>query len=251
VVGHSFGLRANAEDEPDELDTIENVVDKLTNALTQVRAEQAAHDAELGRRRREYGELVSTGADDVIRQLEEVRLPLHILLENHFGELNENQEEMLGAARNAAERADRALLQLREIADFDLGKVPLRQDVVRLSDVMASLLPALRIEAEAREIRVDLDVAPALPAIHGDRGRLQEALVTILQNCLRRTPSGKALLLSAERDGASIRVVISGARGDLALNEWALPIRILRAHRGTFEVADDTITIRLPLQPLG
>ena len=46
------------------------------------------------------------------RWLGQVRISLHILLENRFGDLNENQEELLGAARAAADEADAELRKL-------------------------------------------------------------------------------------------------------------------------------------------
>jgi hypothetical protein len=56
-----------------------------------------------------------------------VRLPLQILLESPFGELNENQEELLRDARAAADAIDAALRKLGHVADIDRNAFPVQQ----------------------------------------------------------------------------------------------------------------------------
>ena len=86
-------------------------------------------------------------ADNAAKRLEEVRLPLHILLENRFGDLNENQEEMLGAARAAAEATDADVVALRTIAELDLGTRTLRRDRILPGDMIRALVPTLQADS--------------------------------------------------------------------------------------------------------
>lgn len=74
---------------------------------------------------RERAALVERTASELAAWLDEVRLPLHILLSDHFGELNENQEEMLGAAYGAATEAAAAVERLRAIVARDPAAAPL------------------------------------------------------------------------------------------------------------------------------
>ena len=94
----------------DELDRIAHGVSRRATLSEFAEAERADRERALQERTREYAQLLATIADDTAKRLEQVRLPLHILLENRFGDLNENQEEMLGAARTAAEAADADLV---------------------------------------------------------------------------------------------------------------------------------------------
>ena len=132
----------------DELDSIEAVVDRLSGAVTEAEAGSRRREAAASERVQEYASLLAEAASALSRQLDEVRLPLHILLENHFGQLNENQEEMLAGARAAAEAADVELRQLRDIADLDRGALSLRRDQVRLGDLLRALKPQLEAESE-------------------------------------------------------------------------------------------------------
>ncbi len=117
-----------------ELDDIEDVVDRLSESLAAANRSRVAAVGASESRRSERAELIVKTVAGMERELEQIRLPLHILLENHFGDLNENQEEMLGAARTAAEAADAQLERLKRIAALGLGNLPLRRDPIRIAD---------------------------------------------------------------------------------------------------------------------
>ena len=81
--------------------------------------------------------MVLARVSDGVPALDEVRLPLHILLENRFGDLNENQEEMLAAAQSAVDQAAAMLGCVRLIADLDRGALEPRRDLLRLDDLIS------------------------------------------------------------------------------------------------------------------
>ena len=178
------------------------------------------------------------------RALDDVRLPLHILLENRFGELNENQEEMLGAARTATENAVSELQTLRDIADFDRDVIVQREDVVRIGDVLASLTPMLVAEGAQRDIVARVDVAPGLPSIRGDRRRIQESVSSILLAALGATPEGSPFSVEAESDAQSVSITVMHAGTPASPTHHALPRRLLAANRGTLHEVSGRTVIR-------
>jgi signal transduction histidine kinase len=186
-----------------------------------------------------------------MQRLDEIRLPLHILLENHFGDLNENQEEMLGTARGAAEQAGDAFQRLGEIADLDRGVLTMRHDRIRPGDLIAGVVPALVAEGQQRQVHVSAEVAPALQSIGGDRGRLQLALELLLHDALRRTASGGELRVTA--DGVGREVVVTVTHGDGPADPIAVALgeRLVNAHGGRVtetakEGSPRTMEIALP-----
>jgi hypothetical protein len=231
---------------PDEIDEIERVVDHLSGAVAEAEALGAAREAAADEERRAYATLVASATDAVERRLEEIRLPLHILLENRFGDLNENQEEMLGDARAAAEAADVELTRLRAIADHDSDAVKLRHDRVRVGDVLRSLLPILVADGQRRLVRVDVDIAPAMPAIRADRRALQQALELLLRDELRRTADGGELHLAADSDAQHI--LIRATHGSLPSRplDVALARRLLAAQGGAIDETEQTTAVSLP-----
>ncbi len=230
----------------DEIATIESSVDRLSTAVGEAEAAQRAGQESLRGQQREYAELLSLAARDALQRLDEIRLPLHILLENHFGDLNENQEEMLGSARTAAEQAGDALQRLAEIADLDRGRMPLRRDRVRPGDLVAGVLPALVAEGQQRQVHVSADVAPAIQSIFGDRGRLQLALELLLHDYLRRTPAQGEMRVSVDTSGEDVVFTVRHGDGPGSPIAVGLGKRLVAAQGGrVVDSAGNRTEIRL------
>jgi signal transduction histidine kinase len=231
----------------DELDAIETVVDRHTSALRDAESRRALAQKAADQRIKEQGELMSQVATNVSKALDEIRMPLYILLENRFGDLNENQEEMLESARTAAERANTDVDRLAEIGMLDRGALTLRSDRIHIADVMQSLRPTLESESARVGVSLELEVAPALPAVTGDRGRLQEALALMLADAVRRTPKGGKVGISIEVKGPSLSIVVRHGAPPALDVASAIAVRILEAHGALVEPTAGLLAITLPL----
>ncbi len=235
----------------DELDAIETVVDRHTSALRDAEARRMKAETAADLRIKEHGELMSQVASTVSKGIDEIRLPLHILLENRFGDLNENQEEMLETARAAAELVNTDADRLAEIGQLDRGAMQLRSDRIHIADVLQSVRPTVDAEGARIGVSVEMEVAPALPPVIGDRGRLQEALALVLQDSVRRTPAGGAVRITIEAQGAGILItVLHGAPPALDVAS-ALARRLLEAQGATIERSTGRISILLAAARIG
>jgi signal transduction histidine kinase len=191
--------------------------------------------------------LLAQATADTLKQLDEARLPLHILLDNKFGELNENQEEMLAAARSAVDSVDERLRRLREIVDIDRGRITLRQDAVRAGDLITSLLPSLNAQGLEAGVQVTTDLAPALPHVKGDRAKLQEACGLLFGERVRTLPPGSKIEISAEPSGDGVKIAVKYPGGlEDSGADTALARRLIAASGGTVEDHDGVTTITLP-----
>jgi signal transduction histidine kinase len=231
---------------PDEIDEIERVVHRLSSAIELAEMNRADREKMFERRAHDYALLLASVADASAKRIEEVRLPLHILLENHFGELNENQEEMLGAARAAAEAADADMLLLRQIAALDLGDRPMRRDRIKPSDLIDALRPMLIAAAQPAGGTVEFDVAPLLPAVIGDRALLHDALVTLLRGAVESAPQHASVRIGVEHHDDDIRFTIHGGGVAPPSVRWAAGVRVIQAHGGSVARQAEDLWIELP-----
>jgi signal transduction histidine kinase len=253
----------------DELDAIEEEVERLRRAVLEAEATETRVKQYSEAAIREYSGLVADTTTSVARQLDEVRMPLHILLDNHFGDLNDNQEEMLAAARGAADAAQSALDRLREIADVDRGAIRLRSERVRLGDLVAALMPGLVAEANRAGVRVSTDFPPSLPAVAGDRARLGEAVSLLAADCVRRTPAGGEVRITGaaldapsprsgeasagsepaavpRREPTQVQMVMTHGALTGRQTDVALADRLLVALGGRVDYAADRTAVTLP-----
>jgi signal transduction histidine kinase len=270
AVGHPARL--------DELDTIEDEVDRLRRTVAEAIAAQARAEASADQRVRQYAELIDDATTTVVRQLDEVRIPLHILLESHFGDLNENQEEMLAAARTAADDVHTRLDRLRAIADVDRGALRLRPERVRVGDIIGVLLPGLKAAGARAGVAIESDISPLQPAAIADRAWLSEALSLLANDAVLRTPAGARVRVASVEpapaaqagdlaDGAESKPEIGTAserggdersRVQLSIShgsepgrpiDTALAERLIAAQGGRVEQDPQRILITLPVDP--
>jgi two-component system sensor histidine kinase KdpD len=234
-----------ADGEVDELDVIEQRVELLGEAATAAKADAARAAADAGRRNIEYATLLAEAATSASKQLAEARLSLHVLQDNHFGELNDNQEEMIGAAREATEAAEVELNHLREIADIDRGALSLRRDLVKPGEIIRSLLPLLNAQATKQGVRILSELEPALPRVVGDRGRLQDALGLILKDAVRYAVPGTSVSVHASSQPATVTIVVNHSSPHSYTGDVALADRLIRAQGGSVTHTGDATTIAL------
>jgi signal transduction histidine kinase len=234
----------------DELDSIEQSVERLAADLAAARDGEARSKQAAAEERSELTTLLSSAAGTATTALDEIRLPLHILLENRFGDLNENQEEMLGAAQAAAEEASVLLRRLRLIADLERGAVELRRDLLRVDDIVRGLLPTLQSLGERREVRVVADVAPALPRVPADSTYLNEALSILLRNAVNRTADRGEVRITVQAHPGMVRVTSTSGSEEISPLDDALVRRLTRQMAIHVVKANGSIDIDLPVTPV-
>ena len=235
----------DGEEEADELDVIEQRVELLGEAATTAKADAARAAEDAGRRTKEYATLLAETATSASKQLAEARLSLHVLQDNHFGELNDNQEEMIGAAREATEAAEVELNHLREIADIDRGALTLRRDLVKPGEIIRSLQPLLNAQATKQGVRILLELEPALPRVVGDRGRLQDALGLILKDAVRYALPGTSISVHAASEPTAVTIIVNHGSPHSYTGDVALADRLIRAQGGSVSHRADATTITL------
>lgn len=231
---------------PDELDSIEEVVDHLSSAVTVAEAGGRERERIAAERVQEYAVLLDEASAAVRRQLDEARIALHILLEHHFGPLNDNQDEMLEAARVAMEAAETEVARLGAIAQLDRGTLNVRRDPLRIADLLQSLRPQLEADGAKVGVTLTIDTLPGLPRILGDRVRLQQALELLLRHLVRHATPGTALTIATQAESGAVRIAVHHALPPTLDADVALARRIIEAHGGSIEVADDATVVTLP-----
>lgn len=231
----------------DELDDIErHVRDARAEATRQLEAAEqraAAYDRLL---------------DEVLRvvpaRLEETQLPLHILLENPFGELNDNQEELLGAAQSAVETADIEVRRLRKLLDLERGGVTFTIQPVGVPELLRPPLAIAAARADKRGVSHEWSVAATLPRVLVDLSHAQEALTSALGRAIDRTASGETISVRTDEAQDGSRVTITIAHGTVACtisSEDLLARRTIELQGGALRDGVAATTIELPAERLG
>ncbi|HEU0301341.1 MAG TPA: ATP-binding protein [Longimicrobium sp.] len=178
-------------------------------------ARNQAAELERIRARLEEAERSSEEKTRFIRHVShEFRTPLSSII--GFAALLQREGEALDPAVRAEYleivlRNARHLLHvvndLLNISKVEAGKLEVTLAPVRVPDVVAAVLTALRPQAEEREIRLRLEDGGAPPAL-ADSGRLRQVLFNLLENAIKYSPPGAEVVVRSRGAGGWARVEV-------------------------------------------
>jgi signal transduction histidine kinase len=117
------------------------------------------------------------------------------------GELNDTQRQFVEVINANADRMGKLVNDLLEISRLEAGRIQLGAAPVHLTEVVDETLTAIRVEVEARNHTLHVDVPEDLPMVLGDRGRLIQVLTHLVRNACQYTPDGGTIRITASQPG--------------------------------------------------
>jgi signal transduction histidine kinase len=112
-----------------------------------------------------------------------------------------------------AQHLSRLIDDLRTLSLADAGELLLNRQPVDPPSLLERTRLAHAPEAQKRGISIQVEVAPDLPQVEVDPGRIAQVLENLMSNALRYTPEGGQVILSAGAGANSVylRVQDNGA----------------------------------------
>jgi two-component system sensor histidine kinase BarA len=143
----------------------------------------------------------------------ELRTPLNSIL--GFSDLLAKVKSLDDKQRRYAsniERSGRQLLDMindiLDLAKIESGRMEVRATEFDIGAVVLTQCDLARPLSEKKHIELDCEIAPGLPVIRQDQGKIEQILNNLLSNAIKFTPDGGRIHVSARQD----------RRGDLRLS---------------------------------
>jgi PAS domain S-box-containing protein len=118
--------------------------------------------------------------------------------------------------RNCRDVIDRQLTHVTRLVDdlldvgrLTTGKIKLRKELLRLSDIVGRSIETARPVMAARRHSFEVQQPPEPVYLHGDSTRLAQVLQNLLVNAARYTPEGGQIVLKVSVHGGFVDVAIS------------------------------------------
>ena len=145
----------------------------------------------------------------------ELRTPLSLILGHaeavHDGVLPPSTENF-EIIREEAARLEHLVNDLRTLSLADAGELSINEQEVSPEKLLNDLQATYAYIASQKDVKIQLDVAPEIPMLMIDPGRMTQVLTNILDNALRHTPQGGQIELAARKveEGIELSIQDSG-----------------------------------------
>jgi signal transduction histidine kinase len=206
-------------------------------------------------------DLLATVGHELRTPLTAIRTSAGLLLDPGLEPTESQRRELLGAIGRSADRMQQLLTELLDLARLRAGAIPMARDRFDARGLARDVAVAVEPMAAARHQLIRLELAAEEVPVIGDRRRLEQALLNLVSNAQKFSPSGTDVTIRVERtDGRVAWTVVdegpgigpeeqerlferffvgagdAGTRGGTGIG---LPtaLAIAQAHGGTIEVA--------------
>ena len=123
------------------------------------------------------------------------------LLEDGDAEDQETQDEFLGIISAQADRLQRLIDNLLNLARIEAGVVKVSKESRSLNEVLQEALGVVQHLAEAKQIRCTSDLSPLYLGVLADRDMLLQSAINLLSNAIKYTPDGGEVTLRSRSEG--------------------------------------------------
>ncbi|HUL20410.1 MAG TPA: ATP-binding protein [Thermodesulfobacteriota bacterium] len=160
-------------------------------------------------------EFVSVASHELRTPLAAIKNAVQLMLSGKTGEINGVQEKFLSMAERNINRLTNILDDLLNLSRIESGKVELKFDYLALKEIVEMAASSLRPHADVKSVQIEADIPELLPAIYGDREKIEQILTNLIGNAIKFTPGGGKIFISArlssqnQKDGYGDTVAIS------------------------------------------
>src|SRR6202008_1791849 len=82
-----------------------------------------------------------------------------------------------------------------DLSKAEAGRFDLRNDTIAVEQLIDSCVAMVSLRARQAGVEIVTDVAADLPLLRGDERKLRQALLNLMTNAVKFTPSGGQMLL--------------------------------------------------------
>lgn len=185
---------------------------------------------------RDLAEVERMNRDVLANVSHELRTPvaaLRALLENMADGVEPPDPHNLQSAVRHIEHLTELLQTLLDLSRLDAGVAGLDLEDVRVAELVDDAIETTRLAAAelGRDVNFATQIEPADVTLRGDRVRLGQVLVNVLDNAARHAPPGSTVELTVSATRQQVRIDISDQGPGIDPADRDLVFR--RFHRGT------------------
>ncbi|HND50868.1 MAG TPA: HAMP domain-containing sensor histidine kinase [Pirellulaceae bacterium] len=246
----------------DEFQELANSFNRMLRHLTETQADLQRVNAELDAKVDELAhlnmqlyEMNRLKGDFLANMSHELRTPLNSII--GFSEVLQGIDALNDKQKRYAQniqKSGRVLLEMindiLDLAKVEAGKMEVRPTEFSIDAIVQVQCDMVRSLSEEKNIDLAVSIAPDLPLLYQDQGKIQQILTNLLSNAIKFTPEGGRITVTARPDGMS-RLELTVADTGVGIAPEDRDIIFEKFRQGKVVVGEDGLTRRYSGTGLG
>ncbi|WP_095089888.1 sensor histidine kinase [Mesorhizobium sophorae] len=159
----------------------------------------------------------------------ELRTPLNaiigfsdMLLHEMFGAFKDpRQKEYVGLVRDSGQHLLAVVTSILDVSRIESGVYATEPEPFRFAEAVDMCQSMLRLQAQAKNIDLQTQVAPDAGDINADRRAVQQMLINLVSNAIKFTPDGGDVVVGAKRIGSRLHFWVRDTGIGIAEEDFA------------------------------
>lgn len=159
----------------------------------------------------------------------ELRTPLNaiigfsdMLLHEMFGTFKDpRQKEYVGLVKESGQHLLAVVTSILDVSRIEAGAYATEPEPFRFVEAVEMCQSMMRLQAEAKNVGLQAQIAPDAGEINADRRAVQQILINLVSNAIKFTPDGGDVVVGAKRIGSRLHFWVRDTGIGIAEEDFA------------------------------
>lgn len=151
---------------------------------------------------------IGTVSHEFKTPISSMKMSLQLLENEHIGTLNEEQKQLLESIKEDTNRLLKITGELLNLAQVESGNIQLSIQAADPKEIVQYALAATRIQAEQKNIKIEISYPEKLSKIQADSEKTTWVLINLLSNAIRYSYENATISLSLLQEDNKVSFVV-------------------------------------------
>jgi signal transduction histidine kinase len=145
-------------------------------------------------------EFIAVASHELRTPMTSIKGSIDLVLSGFAGKIGAETQELMEIAHKSCDRLIRLINDILDLAKIEAGQVKLKKAVLDLSDPVERSIRGVKSYADQVGVKVSMTLAENLPAVEGDKDRIEQVVTNLLSNAIKFSPKNGEVRVELRSD---------------------------------------------------